>query len=79
MIEITRDRAICMFYYEEYNNANVARLRQRIDNMEGIDICYTNDPLEPLLLTSKSININPLKYHRYPALLNKQENVQTDA
>lgn len=56
-----------MFYGEEYTDENVARLSKRLDEVE-VDICYLDDPTEPILVTLTIINSN-FKYHLYPTSL----------
>ncbi|CDH59820.1 predicted protein [Lichtheimia corymbifera JMRC:FSU:9682] len=68
MITITREQAICVFFCEEYNEENVARLGTRINNMQDLEICYMNDnPTEPILVHINKIHCWPFKYRRYPA------------
>lgn len=68
MITITREQAICMFFYEEFNEENVARLVPKIDSMEDLEICYLNDdPTEPVLMHIQTIHGDPFKFRLYPA------------
>ena len=66
MVTITRQQAICMFYCEKYTQENVAKLSERIEEMEDVDICSLNDPTSPLLQCQKRIHQNPFLYNMYP-------------
>ncbi|KAI8329964.1 hypothetical protein BC941DRAFT_441740 [Chlamydoabsidia padenii] len=60
MVTINREQAICMFYCEPYNESNVVKLSKLIDDMNNIEICYSDDPTEPnhsTLVPSNIINI----------------------
>lgn len=65
MITITREQAICMFYCEEFNESNVIRLTKIIDDLKDIEICYSEDPTEPMLKCITRINNNPFKFKKY--------------
>ncbi|KAI7900692.1 uncharacterized protein BX663DRAFT_517293 [Cokeromyces recurvatus] len=65
MITISREQAICMFYCQPYNESNVSKLSKLIDNMDNIEICFADDPTEPMLLRQLRINQNPLKFKTY--------------
>ncbi|CEP14846.1 hypothetical protein [Parasitella parasitica] len=69
MVTISREQAICMFYCEPYNESNVVKLSKLIDDMNNIEICYSDDPTEPMLISLKSLYASPFKYHQYPASL----------
>ncbi|KAL7311413.1 hypothetical protein PS15m_009182 [Mucor circinelloides] len=65
MITISREQAICMFYCEPYNESNVVKLSKLIDDMNNIEICYSDDPTEPMLLCQTRINQNSVKFKTY--------------
>ncbi|PHZ09665.1 uncharacterized protein RHIMIDRAFT_262112 [Rhizopus microsporus ATCC 52813] len=69
MITISREQAICMFYCQPYNESNASKLSKLIDNMDNIEICYSDDPTEPMLISLQSLHTNSFKYHQYPAFL----------
>ncbi|KAI9252318.1 hypothetical protein BDA99DRAFT_444018 [Phascolomyces articulosus] len=85
MTTITRDQAICAFYYEEYNDKNVAKYSKLIDNVEDIEICYKTDPTKPILLCTHAINSDPFHILKYPKKSDvvgstpKQGNTKKDA
>ncbi|KAG1437699.1 hypothetical protein G6F56_012980 [Rhizopus delemar] len=74
MAVITREQAICMFYCEEYNEENVAKLTKEVDAIKNVDICHFDDPLSPILLCTRTIYQNPFKVHKYQ----KRELVKDD-
>lgn len=62
---IAREQAICIFFCHKYTESNVKKLLKRMETFEDVDICYDNDPLQPVLLCNEKINSEPLKYKRY--------------
>lgn len=60
---------MCIFYCQAYNESNVAELTKRIEEMKDVDICYLEDPTEPILASLPSMNSYPSRYRRYPAVL----------
>ncbi|ORX42678.1 hypothetical protein DM01DRAFT_1330024 [Hesseltinella vesiculosa] len=64
-MNITREQAICMFFYEEFNDENIARLSKKIDDMGNVELCYLEDPTEPYLVSVTRILGNPIRFHRY--------------
>jgi hypothetical protein len=60
-----RERAVCMFYCEEFNDKNVARLLKRIEDPGELDICYENDPVKPVLVLRTRILAELYIYKRY--------------
>ncbi|KAI9020182.1 hypothetical protein CLU79DRAFT_756057 [Phycomyces nitens] len=82
MVTISREQAICMFYSEPYNESNVVKLSKLIENLDDIEICYSVDPTEPMLLCQTRINQNPLKYQQYPAfvkVIERNKNIDSQA
>jgi hypothetical protein len=69
MMTITRERAICMLYCEPYNDENVKKLVPTIDALQGLEICYKEDPMEPMLLSSNNLRTHTTKYRKYPATI----------
>lgn len=65
MITITREQAICIFFEQPYSEENVAKLVPLIDNMDGLEICYEDDPTMPFLVHVANIRSNPDRYHLY--------------
>ncbi|KAI8093689.1 uncharacterized protein BX664DRAFT_330332 [Halteromyces radiatus] len=65
MIIVTREQAVCMFFCEEYTESNVIKCSKKIDDREDIEICYAEDPTEPILLHQLCINGNPFKFKTY--------------
>jgi hypothetical protein len=64
-MNITREQAICMFFCKEFNEENIKTLVKRIDDMKDIDVCYRDDPTDPVLVSNSMINGYPFKYNRY--------------
>ncbi|CAO3651015.1 unnamed protein product [Cunninghamella blakesleeana] len=58
MISIAREQAINMFYCVEFNKLDVIRLSKIIGDLKDIEICYSEDPTEPMLISIISINAN---------------------
>jgi hypothetical protein len=64
-MNITREQAICMFFCKEFNEENIKTLVKRIDDMKDIDVCYRDDPTDPVLISSTKFNSNAFLYHKY--------------
>ncbi|KAI9484345.1 hypothetical protein BDB00DRAFT_775094 [Zychaea mexicana] len=62
---ITKEQALCMLFYVEFNPTNVEKLKDRIKNMADIDICYETDPLRPFLLPLVKMYSEPYRYKKY--------------
>ncbi|KAI9480714.1 MAG: hypothetical protein EXX96DRAFT_479942, partial [Benjaminiella poitrasii] len=57
-----RERAICTLYGVTYRDENCNKYVKIIDELEGLDICYKEDPMEPFIISTFKINAYPLKY-----------------
>lgn len=66
---ISEERALCIFFSEEYNKENVVRLTPKLVAMKDLGLCYTNDPRLPMLMSLARIHSNPSEYHKYPSSL----------
>ncbi|KAI7901361.1 uncharacterized protein BX663DRAFT_514215 [Cokeromyces recurvatus] len=38
---------------------------KRMESFEDVDVCYDNNPMQPMLLCNERIDSEPLKYKRY--------------
>ncbi|KAG0178779.1 hypothetical protein DFQ29_003023 [Apophysomyces sp. BC1021] len=45
--------------------SNVTKLTKKLAGMEILEICFIDDPTEPLLLHKLAIVQNPFRYHTY--------------
>ncbi|KAG2229349.1 hypothetical protein INT48_004100 [Thamnidium elegans] len=52
MVMITREQALCMIHCAPYNNENAKKYAEMVDNLENLEICYIDDPME-----SKFLNV----------------------
>ena len=75
---ISREQAVCIFYCQAYNDSNVAELTKRIEEMKDVDICYLQDPTEPILACVMTINSRPFSYHLYPTVIPRTDNNQEE-
>jgi hypothetical protein len=48
-MNITRDQAICMFFYVEHSEENVKKYKKKIEDFEEVGICYNADERKPIL------------------------------
>lgn len=64
VMDITREKAICKLYCEEYSEENANRLLKIIDNNE-LDICYQTNPLKAALAPISRTFAEPHMYKRY--------------
>ncbi|KAG0174999.1 hypothetical protein DFQ30_001474 [Apophysomyces sp. BC1015] len=59
---ITREQAICMFYYVDFTEENVLKYTQKIDDLNEIEICYNTNPRQPVLATKQRILGDPVTW-----------------
>lgn len=64
-MRIARNLAICMFFYVEYTEENVAKYTRRLEEFGDVDICYNIEPTQPVLVPKQRILNNPEAYHLY--------------
>jgi hypothetical protein len=62
---ISREQAICLLFCEEVSEANISMLTKRIGSMEGIEICYETDPLQPRLIPSTFLQTHQSRFRKY--------------
>ncbi|ORX52664.1 hypothetical protein DM01DRAFT_1306345 [Hesseltinella vesiculosa] len=65
MTTITKGQALCMFYLESYTEENVMKLTETLEEMGNLEICYLDDPTEPVLAHKLVIKHRPFRYHTY--------------
>lgn len=63
---ITKNRAICMFFYVEYTKENIEKYAAQIDSLDNVDICWEENESMPILVSKIRIFGFPLKYKTYP-------------
>lgn len=61
-----------MLYCVAFNDENVKKFVPTIDAL-SLEICYKEDPMEPMLISVKSLEAHPVKYRRYPTTLSLEE------
>lgn len=64
-MSITRDRAIFIFFSEEYPSKNIDQLKQRFESIVGLEMCYAGDLLMPMTQTKTKIAGLSTYYHKY--------------
>lgn len=64
-MEISRNQAICMLFYVDYNKENLEKCKKKMENFGNIEICYNIKPTEPVLVSIERIRENPQAYHLY--------------
>lgn len=64
MVEITREKAICMFFGCEYNEERANELSKKIEE-DKLNVCYYKCPLEPILTAIITISAEPDFYKQY--------------
>lgn len=79
MTDISRERAVCLFYAVEYTEENKAKYVKIINEMEDVNICYSRNPKKPRLLCTKIINANALDIHLYQLEADQKQLVPTSA
>ncbi|KAI7895968.1 uncharacterized protein EV154DRAFT_547969 [Mucor mucedo] len=64
IMDISRDLAICIFFYVEYKEENVKKYKKMLEK-EDYEICYNTRPNEPIVVMKKRILHEPDRYHLY--------------
>ncbi|ORY88689.1 hypothetical protein BCR43DRAFT_448692, partial [Syncephalastrum racemosum] len=62
---VTKEQALCMLYCEDYTEDNAATLQKRLNDVEDFELCYRDDPTDPVLVSKRKLFCNPFRYHRY--------------
>ncbi|KAL9547274.1 hypothetical protein MBANPS3_006243 [Mucor bainieri] len=66
-MNITREQALCMLFYKEFNKENVDQCQQEISHLSGkFQVCYQIDPKQPILVSEMRIFADPASYRLYP-------------
>lgn len=65
MNSISREEACCVFYCKKYTQENAKIYTERVDKMEDTNICFTNNPKEPMLICESRIYGAPDLYKSY--------------
>lgn len=73
-MEISRDQAICMFFYVEHTKENVKKYKTLIEDFDNIEICYNIKPTQPILVSLNRIYEDPQSFHLYS---NNTSNLET--
>ncbi|KAI9250650.1 hypothetical protein EDC94DRAFT_697893 [Helicostylum pulchrum] len=60
----------------EFTNENSENLKEDLEKLYGLEICYTDDSNKPMLQTKLKVNDFPSYYHRYKDDLPKSTNLQ---
>jgi hypothetical protein len=64
---LTRDRAICMFFYVEFNEENVKKCKEKLEEIDQAEMCWNVDPRQPILVSKARICEDPFTYRKYDA------------
>ena len=54
-----------MLYCVAFNDENVKKFVPTIDALKSLEICYKEDPMEPMVICIYKINAYPFLYKRY--------------
>ncbi|KAI9480384.1 MAG: hypothetical protein EXX96DRAFT_562399 [Benjaminiella poitrasii] len=74
-VDISREKAICMFFNVEANKDNITTLISKLDDIRS-DVCYENESMKPIIARVEVIQANPLLYKRYPTMAEIQASRQ---
>ncbi|KAG1076605.1 hypothetical protein G6F42_025416 [Rhizopus arrhizus] len=64
-MNVTKNQAICMFFYVDYTDENVTNYKKKIDEFEDVEICYNVDERQPILVSKQRIRGDPITYRKY--------------
>ncbi|KAG0937917.1 hypothetical protein G6F29_008452 [Rhizopus arrhizus] len=59
------EQALCMLHCAPYNNENAKKYAQMVDNLKNFEICYMENPMEPIIISNLKINNQSFRYKRY--------------
>lgn len=62
-----------MLYCVPFNDENVKKFVLTIDALKSLEICYKEDPMEPMLISLKSLEAHTVKYRKYPTTQSLEE------
>lgn len=63
---ITRNKALCIFYQLKYTEQNIGKAKKRFEILEDeYEICYTNDPILPVIALKPWIYGTPYLLNKY--------------
>ncbi|KAI9282178.1 hypothetical protein BY458DRAFT_497415 [Sporodiniella umbellata] len=65
MPTLTREQALCILHHAPFNEKNAKKYVEMLDNSEGLEVCYMEDPLEPIIMSNFRINRHPFRFQRY--------------
>ncbi|ORE00700.1 hypothetical protein BCV72DRAFT_107470 [Rhizopus microsporus var. microsporus] len=71
-MHITKDQAICMFYYVEYTHENVTKYRNMLES-QNYEICFNTNECEPILVMKQRMLGNPVTYCKYLDVVKEKE------
>lgn len=54
-----------MSFGEEFNEVNKSALVKWIDEMKDVNVCYIDDPTDPVLVSLQVFHRKPRKFTRY--------------
>ncbi|KAI8889955.1 hypothetical protein K501DRAFT_290645 [Backusella circina FSU 941] len=63
---LTKNQAICMFFYVDYTEENVKIYKKKIEEFEDSELCWNIREQEPILVMKHRIRGDPLTYQKYP-------------
>jgi hypothetical protein len=72
MTTISRERAVCTFYHQDYDKTKAIELLNAIEKLD-VEICYEDDPCKPFLLYTNSIKADPYNYLAYQKIIEAPE------
>lgn len=64
-MNITRDQAICMFFYVNFTEENVKRCKKKLEELGEAEICWNADRRQPVVVHKLRIKGDPFTYKKY--------------
>lgn len=71
-MHITKDQAICTFYYVEYTHENVTKYRNILE-YQNYEICFNINECEPILVMKQRMLGIPVTYRKYLDVVEEKE------
>ncbi|KAI9283337.1 hypothetical protein BY458DRAFT_543609 [Sporodiniella umbellata] len=77
-MSITRDEAICIYFYVDFTNENVQKYQKKFEKFKEVEICWNLSEKEPVVVSKKRIRGDPHGYRTYPQIIPPTESSSSD-
>ncbi|KAI7902998.1 uncharacterized protein BX663DRAFT_551855 [Cokeromyces recurvatus] len=64
-MNITRNQAICIYFYVDYTDENVNLYNKKIEGFDDVEIYWNMNEKEPVIVSKKRVRGDPMTYRKY--------------